>query len=426
MTLRRLIIKEIRHRKLNFVLGIVAVLVAVGVLVAQFTLLDAHDFRTRQILKAKQDETEAEMRRMEDDYRKIMKKLGFNLLILPEGQRLDDFYEKGYASHDMPEDYVRKLANSRIMTVRHLLPSLEQKLRWPEQGQRPIILIGTRGEVPLSHRAPKEPMMVAVPLGSAVLGHEIWESLGLSVGDTITLLGRRFEVILCHPERGNKDDVTIWIDLAEAQEMLNRKGRINAILALKCHCAGTELSTVRADIASTLPGVQVIELSGKVIVRAEARARAAAAAKKAIEAERMHRSRLRGEREAFAAWLTPLVTLGAAVWIGLLALFNVRERTPEIGILRAIGLRSRQIMIVFLAKAVLIGLVGAAFGYGVGFAVGLLSGEISVETRTAAALFKPGLLGLVMVTAPLLAALASWPPALIAARQDPALILQEG
>jgi putative ABC transport system permease protein len=420
-----LILREIRLRWISFALGVVSVLVAVGVLTAQLTLLVAHDLRTQQILEEKRVETEAEMRVLEDDYRKIMKKLGFNLLLLPEGQRLADLYVEGYCARDMPESYVDSLANSGIMTIRHLLPIAEQGIEWPEEGDRKIILVGTRGEVPLRHRAPLEPMMVAVPAGSAVLGYAIWDSLGLRVGDTITLLGKKFSVSRRHPQRGTRDDITVWVDLAEAQQLLGMEGRINAILALKCHCQGVDFSSVCEDITGILPGVQAIELATRAITRSEARDRAAAAAKAALEGERIHRVHLRGEREAFASWLVPFVTLGAAAWIGLLALVNVRERTAEIGILRALGVRSRQIMLVFLARAMLVGLAGAVLGYGVGFAVGLLAGELSLATDTARALFKPGLLALVTAAAPLLAALASWPPALAAARQDPALVLRE-
>ena len=426
MSLWRVIVKEIRLRWLNFALGVASALVAVGVLTAQLTLLDAHDLRTRRILEAKQAETEAEMRRMEDDYRKIMKKLGFNLLILPQGQSLEDFHAQAYAASDMPEEYVTKLANSDIMTISHLMPSVEQRIRWPEQGQRAIALVGTRGEVPQAHLAPKEPMMTAVPLGSAVLGYEIWHGLGLKTGDTITLLGRQFQVSTLHPQRGTGDDITIWIDLAQAQELLGLEGRINSILALKCQCEGPDVAAIRRDVGRLLPGVQVIELASKAMTRSEARGRAAAAAQTAIEAERTHRDHIRREREAFAGWLLPLVTLGAAAWIGLLALMNVRERAPEIGILRALGLRSRQVMTVFLVRALLVGLAGAMLGYAVGFAVGLLSGGIAVGAHAAAALFDPWLLGVVVAAAPMLAALASLPPALIAVRQDPAVVLREG
>ena len=68
---------------------------------------------------------------------------------LPEWD-LSDLYAEGYASKLMPESYTQRLAESKLITVRHLLPMLEQKLQWPEQ-KRTIILIGTRGEVPLSH-----------------------------------------------------------------------------------------------------------------------------------------------------------------------------------------------------------------------------------------------------------------------------------
>ncbi len=423
MTLWQLIIREIRLRWISFVLGVASVLVAVAVLTAQLTILDAHDMLPRSILAEKQAETEAEMRRMEDDYRKIMKGLGFNLLILPAGQSLEEFYAQGYVTRDMPEQFATELAGSGIMTINHLMPSLERRVRWPEQGERPVILVGTRGEMPLARG---EPMMVPVPPGSAVVGDEIRRSLGLKIGDTITLLGQKFVVSSCQPERGTRDDITIWIDLSEAQHLLGARGRINSILALKCHCEGSDVASIRRDVGRLLPGVQVIELASNAMTRAEARDRAAAAAKTAIEADRAHRARMRRERESFAAWLLPLVMLGAAVWIGLLAFMNVRERTPEIGILRALGLRSRQIITIFLARAALAGLVGAVLGYGVGFAVGLLSGETAAGGHPAAALFKPGLLGLVALAAPMLAALASLSPALIAARHDPAVILRDG
>jgi len=423
MTLWQLITKEIRLRWVGFVLAVASVLVAVAVLTAQLTLLAAHDLSTQRILAQKQADTEAEMRRMEDDYRKIMKALGFNLLILPAGQSLEEFYAEGRVTADMPEQYATKLAGAGLMTINHLLPALERSIRWPEQDQRPVVLVGMRGEVPLARG---EPMMVPVPPGSAVIGDGIRRSLALKVGDSITLLGRKFAVDSCLPERGTKDDITIWIGLRQAQEMLGARGRINSILALQCLCEGSDIASIRRDVGRLLPGVQVIELASKTRTRAEARGRAAAAAKTAIEAERVHRARLRRDQESFMAWLLPLVTLGAAIWIGLLASMNARERTPEIGILRALGLRSRQIAAIFLARAALAGLVGAVVGYGVGFAVGLLSGETAAGAPGAAALFMPGLLGLVVVAAPVVAGVASLSPAVVAARHDPAAILRNG
>ena len=85
--------------------------------------------------------------------------------------------------------------------------------------------------------------------------------------------------------RGNIDDITIWIDLKESQELLNKPGKINAILALSCHCSGGNLSKIRDEVHSVLPETQVYEKGSRVLIRAEARDRAAKEAKEAILAE---------------------------------------------------------------------------------------------------------------------------------------------
>ena len=132
MSIRRLVLKEILHRKLNFALGLSSVIVAVACLVGALTLLSAHDIRTEGIVARKQAETDERMRGLEDDYRKIMKGMGFNVLILPKGQS-SDFWEHDFASKYMPEEYADRLAESGVMTIRHLLPSLQQKVKWPER-----------------------------------------------------------------------------------------------------------------------------------------------------------------------------------------------------------------------------------------------------------------------------------------------------
>ncbi len=465
MNVLRLIAREILYRKLSFALGVLSVLIAAGVLVAEYTLLRAHDLRTGDIVAAKQAEAEqliadfdrrteriiarkeAETRRqmaaMQDDYRKIMKKLGFNILILPKGQNLGDLFADDYAVKTMPEEYVKKLANSRIMLIRHLLPILQAKLKWPEQ-ERTILLIGTRGEVPLAHRKPKEPMLTLVERDHIVLGYELHRGAGVKAGDKLKLLGHEFTVAKCHPERGTKDDITVWVNLAQAQELLGKEGKINGIMALQCFCAESLLPRIRREVAAILPDTQVIEFQTKVIIRAEARQRAADTAKQALAAEKTNRAQLRTEREdyaqkaiaaektaraqlkeqreGFAAVLVPLVVVGAIAWIAYLGFSNVRERRPEIGILRALGVRRAQVFAIFLGKAMITGVLGAALGCLGGFVVGVAT----AETHAASLLFEPTLVAAVIVLSPLLSALASWLPALTATQQDPAVVLTNG
>ncbi len=182
MNINKLVIKEITRRKLNFVLGLLSVVFAVTTVTGVLTMLHIHDLKTGEIVAKKEGETRERMAVLEDDYRKIMKNLGFNLLILPKDQNLNDLYADDFATKYMPESYVDSLAASHSMFIRHLLPSLQQKIEWPEK-RRTIILTGIRGEVPFLHKDPKEPMMVAVPKGTMIMGHELHNSLNLKTGE---------------------------------------------------------------------------------------------------------------------------------------------------------------------------------------------------------------------------------------------------
>ena len=420
MTVWQLVFIEIRRRRLNFLSGLLSVIIAIAVLISAATSLSIHDYETQKIIREKEVETAKRMKDLENDFRVIMKKLGFNLLILPEGQNLADLYADDFASKYMPEEYVNRLAKSKIMAIRHLLPSLQQRIFWKE-GKRQVILIGTRGEVPFLHRDPKEPILVPVPKGAVVVGYELHKSNNLTVGDKIKIRGVDFIITQCNEERGNKDDITLWIDLKQAQLILKRTGQINAILALKCHCAGNEISQIRAEVSGILPGTQVIEEASKVVTRAEARDRAAREAREAIESEKVHRQEIRNEQERFAAIYVPSIMALSVLWIALLFMSNVRERQSEIGILRATGLKASKILCLFLLKAVVMGLIGAILGILAGLMISFLFGKVDFSV----AYLNWQIILLAVALAPLISLLASWIPAFMASQQDPAVILSQ-
>jgi ABC-type lipoprotein release transport system permease subunit len=268
-------------------------------------------------------------------------------------------------------------------------------------------------------------LLEPVAAGTMILGHELGRSLALKAGDKAKLMGREFTVAKVNAEHGNKDDITVWINLREAQEMLGKPGQINGILALDCTCDTVDrLGRIRPEIARILPDTQLIEYASEALARAEARQRAATEAQASIQREKVGRARLRAEREALAAVLVPVVIVGSGIWIGLLALANVRDRRGEIGILRALGLRSTQILLIFLAKAAATGLAGACLGYAAGRGLGILWHEVPGEVPIRLAFIDPRLLLLVLAAAPLWTSLASWLPAFNAAQQDPATVLR--
>jgi hypothetical protein len=368
-----------------------------------------------------------EMKAYEDDVRKTMKGLGFNIFIFPEGQELSEVYAEGFASKTMPESYADTLAESKIVTVNHLLPSLTRKLKWPER-ERTVILIGIRGEVPIAHRDPKKPLIDPVQKGRIVLGHELHRSLDLKEGNATVFMGREFIVDKCHPERGTKDDITIWMHLGECQELLEEEGRINAIKALECNCATIDrLGEIRREIAGILPGTKVIEIESKALARAEARNKAKKHSQSAIASKKAESIKLQADRtqlrfedkQKYTALLT-VVILGSMAWVSFLAFANSRDRQAEIGILRAMGISTGSILGALMGRAFLVGLFGAGLTLLFAFLLGdTLKGSLhGFDLRS-----LRGDIPLVLLSVPVLSCAASWLPALQAANRDPATIL---
>ena len=424
ISLELLVLKEISCRKISFILAVISVAVASGFLCGTLVMLRGHDMRTSLLLKEKEKETAERLEKMQDDYRKITIRMGFNVLILPKGQNLADFYAEDFSSKYMPEDYAAKLAGSGMVTIRHLLPSLQQKVYWTE-GKRWIILIGTKGEAPEMHQTPGKPIQNPVDPGNAVIGSEIQYNLNLKKGEKISILGKEFTVSTINPPKGTKDDITIWISLGEAQQLLDKKGLINGILALECKCAEGMLEKVKEDIKKILPDIQIIEYAGIAKARFEARDRAEEESEEAIASLKKHREELKKEYESFAAMLIPLVAAGAMLWIAFLAYGNSSDRKYEIGILRATGLSSVGILYLFLGRALMAGLIGAIIGITAGTCGGTLQSGFPLTSQSILALLSPKIVFAALISAPLLSVLASWIPAFLASQKDPADILRE-
>jgi ABC-type lipoprotein release transport system permease subunit len=257
------------------------------------------------------------------------------------------------------------------------------------------------------------------------------EEMALKPNDEVLFRGQTFRVEKIHPQRGSKDDITVWIDLEAAQGILGLAGRINMIQALECNCASVDrLAEIQAEISGLLGNeVQVIELSTTAIARAKAREGVKAEGQATIDRWRSEGQAMIGRLERLASVLLPLVIIGASTLVGLLSLLNVRERRAEIGILRALGTGTRKIMTLFVTKALILGALGSVVGYALGF-LGAWSldmpGAWSIpDTQGTSAIFRPELLICVLLVTPMLAAIASWLPAIAAAQQDPAVVLRE-
>ncbi|NOY60871.1 MAG: FtsX-like permease family protein [Calditrichaeota bacterium] len=376
-----LVIKEILHRKINFLLGVLAIIMAVALFIAFFTSSEASK---RETIRLTRD-------------------MGFNLRIIPKSTDMNDFWVTGFSKTTMPEKYVLRFKKFKNFSYAHLTATLHKQVTWRD---KKIILTGISPEIEPSGKK-KSPMIFSIQPGTVYLGYEVAKASHLKKGDVIDLFGKKLSVAKTLSENGSDDDIRVFAPLAEVQDILHEKGRINEIKALECLCLmngqNDPLKIVRQQLTQVLPEAKVI-LNQTIAVA---------------------RERQRKMFENYFALLLPFVVLVCAAWVGTLAMMNVRERKQEIGILRALGYSAGKITVLFLSKALLIGILGAVLGFIIGTALSLKFGP--EVFKVTAKLIKPnyGLLIWSLIAAPLFTALASFIPAMIAVSTDPALTLRE-
>jgi putative ABC transport system permease protein len=420
MNTLRMLLAEIGYRKLNFALSLLAVTVAVALFVAGPVLIEGY-----------RRETKVQLDQLDDATRRYMRDMGFNLMIVHRDTDMSDFWARDFAQKTMPQDYVDRLANdSRLTKVAHLVATFQQKIDWQNQK---VLLIGYLPETPQAHRPmtafakrrqqqtkKKTPLGEDIEPGTVHLGHQL--AAGRKVGQTVEVLGRPFQITRIVPERGSKEDIAIKMSLADAQRLLHKPGEINQILALECECQVGDLPLIREQLQQVLPQTKVTEYQSIAVGRAKQR-----------EAVKANREAQLDRMTSLAYVTTALVVLACALWVGLLALANVRERRTEIGVLRALGKGSGTIVGLFLGKAVLVGLLGAGVGFLLGTGIGYALGTDLTRALGAQPLYQarqyftfPYLLLLIaLLGAPLLSAVASYLPTLSAVLQDPAVVLRD-
>ncbi|MGQ9662566.1 MAG: ABC transporter permease [Kiritimatiellia bacterium] len=417
MTIGTMVAREIVHSKGGFLLCVAASVAASGLLIGALVRLAVHDARIEKLLEAKEAETKRMMEALQADVKKAMHRLGYNGIILPKDQSLEDWYAEDYAARTMPAAWAARLAETRGLAERYV-PRLRRKLKWEEQ-KRTVIVVGTGEERILETKASQpEPLVQPLGPGECRLGFELHGGK-IKPGETISIQGKPLRVVGCDGELGTKDDITIWMSLTDAQELFDLEGQINEILFVEHLDVWGNLAEVRKKVAAVLPECQVIEVASQTLARLHARREVVRQAEDSIRAEKEKQATLRGERTRMTLYVGLIGFFFCTLWIGLFMFLNVRERTAEMAILSAIGFSAERLKRLVLAKALLIGITGGVLGAVCGGIAGYRGADgLTLDVSRVFAAITLGIL--VSLGAGLL---GSWLPARSAARQDPALVL---
>ena len=191
-------------------------------------------------------------------------------------------------------------------------------------------------------------------LDNVLIGKGLADTMGVKVGDRITMVGRsqheqmrqRTMTVVGIFDLGLPDieKQTVYISLGEAQALYNVAGSTEVAIFLEK--LGQE-SNVIDSMKPSLPGYEIESFQANYPDLASA-----------INSKN-------GVMDIFSVIIIAI----AGVGILNLLLMAVYERTREIGVLGAMGLKPRQISLLFVLEGIMIGLVGVAAGIVLGLAI---------------------------------------------------------
>ncbi|HZV05459.1 MAG TPA: FtsX-like permease family protein [Gemmataceae bacterium] len=352
--------------------------------------------------------------------------LGANVLVLPRGVTLQDYYAADMHGETLPEEYVERLTLSGLEGVDDLSPRLcvsvlvagqsvtltgilprsefQAKAAWGGAGifARPA---GCGAEADLPIGQANDPVVLArkriieeLAEHDALIGAEAAARAAVNEGDAIELLGEKFTIRAILPCTGTVDDARIFAHLHTVQRLAGKGEVVNAIEVIGC-CKQIAAGLVE-KIAAVLPEARVVTIAQVVKTQ-------------------QNINRTMGNLSL--AFLALLLAVGGAATAG--AMYgNVSERRREVGTLMALGATPGVVLRLFLGKALVLGLLGGLGGGLLGSVVAIWLGPVlaNVVVRP-----LPSLVACAVGVAVAMALVASLWPAWRAARLDPCVCFQE-
>lgn len=357
-------------------------------------------------------------RAMRQEIGQAFDEIGANVVVLPQTTR-----RYGYAGVTLPGAsgegrYLPEASANLVRTIKNkdniaivapkLLavidtqsgPALAVGVRWPAELRLRkwwMVRASPAGK-PIEYATPKSGP--APGPSDVILGSRMAAKLGVDVGGIVALGQVPFRVAGVLDPLGTDEDRAIWIDLGSLQGLAGLGGQIS-LLEVAALCNTCPIEEIVRQLSDMLPGSRVSAV------------KAAVAAREAV-VDRFAR---------FAQALSVAVAALGALGVVLTMLSSVRERTREIGILRALGFRQGHILSVFYLEASVLGVAGGLAGGAGGAALARVIGPV-VTGLTVTIPWQPLWLGASVAGALLAMLLASTAAAVQAARIDPVKALR--
>ena len=192
----------------------------------------------------------------------------------------------------------------------------------------------------------------------------------LKVGSTLTIDGTRFTVVGIATSSTGGEGSNVYIPLARAQKLAGLTGKVNRIYVQAT--SATRIGAVKAEIQKAIPKATVTTAEDL-----------AAQVSGSLSSASSLASRL-------GTWLSIAALIAAFAVASLLTMGAVGRRIREFGTLKALGWRSRRVVVQVMGEAVVQGVLGGILGIGVGVGGAYLVSKLAPTLKATIGPTGPG------------------------------------
>ena len=404
MNLLKLVWLELGQRRTQLISGILAITLGIGVIVA---------IRSISVVSEKAVAVNLD-------------NLGANIMVLPQGASVDNYYAADIDAPTFPEEYVERIVTSELTGVDNLSPKLTRRIDingqklvltgilpknelaskpiWQNSGLFGAELKAACGPNPtnttLGYKDEKLQRKSIDSLGTndCLIGSNASALLKVKEGDKVTILGTELTVGKVLSETGTVDDDRIFAHLHTVQTILGIQGQVSAIEIMGCCNAISD--GLLGKLRNILPDTRITTI-GQIV------------------STQIKTNKLMNQ---ISLIILIIIVFVGGISIGNYMWANVNERKKEIGILRMIGYPKSSIYYILMLKAAIMGLIGGIIGFLAGILIAWFLGPYIAGINIAPI---PILLVWSVVISILISLIGSVLPAWFAARFEPYTNMQE-